>query len=264
MNTIGRQMIWRWAGLSGVLAMVATSVQGQPIHGSFGSEQFHRAFLEEKTGELSFEPFQRLNWQAKARASLTWLNFDQPTPAQIARMSSFESAGPFFRSVDFRAPLDPAVNRETYLLIFPGGAVPLQPSQLKGSVDLDFDRDMTVHKMMVSGAIVAKSARAVTTAAFAIVGKQDDVKDVDAAAKFAKRPQTGSTVYDLTDGSRTVTWTPVSAVDTEPAAALTFRMADQRFLLVKWNSSLCNASYTLFTIGGELEPIADNDYDCDH
>ncbi len=244
--------------------ILATAALAQVIHGSFGSEEFHRAFFEGKTGEISFEPFQKLNWETKARAALPWLNFDQATPAQVARLSTNEAAGPLFRSVDFRAPLDPAVSRAAYLLISAAGIVPIQPAQLKGSVDLDFERDMTtVHKTMVSGSVVGKPSRPVTGAAFAILGKPDGVKDVDPAAKFAKRSQADPPVYDLTDGGKTVTWTPLTKEETEPESALSFRWADHRYLLVKWKSKSCGSSYTLFTIAAELEPIADNDYDCD-
>ena len=87
-----------------------TALQPQSIHELFGTDKFHGAYAEANTREVSFEPFQELDWEAKARTALPWLNLDQPTPRQIARLSTFESAGPQFRSVDFRARLDPSVS----------------------------------------------------------------------------------------------------------------------------------------------------------
>ena len=255
---------WAILRAAGLLATLAAAVEAQVIHGSYGSEEFRRAYVEGKTGEVIFEPFQRLKWEDKARAALTWLNIDEPTPAQVARMQKFESAGPLFRSVEFRAPLDPAVSGSTYLLIYSGGIIPLQPVGLKGSVDLDFERDMvTVHKALFSGSVIAKPSQPVTTAAFAIVGKPGDAKDVDAAAKFAKRTQGGEVVYDLTDAGHPVTWTPLTKEESDPSSALSFRLADKRYLLVKWTRPSCSSSYTLFSIDDTLEPIVDNDYDCD-
>jgi hypothetical protein len=40
-------------------------------------------------------------------------------------------------------------------------------------------------------------------------------------------------------------------------------MADQKLLLVKWNSDFCGSVYTLFAADTALKPIAGNDYDCD-
>ena len=89
--------------VSALAAIVATAANSQSIYDLFGTEQFHRAYFEANTDEITFEPFLELNWEAKARAALPWLNLDRPTPAQIARLSTFDSAGPQFRSVDFRA-----------------------------------------------------------------------------------------------------------------------------------------------------------------
>jgi len=250
--------------LSGLLVIVASAVQSQSIYDLFGTNQFHRAYLVTNSNEVTFDPFQELDWEGKARIALPWLSLDRPTPPQIARLSTFESAGPQFRSVGFRAPLDSAVSRATYLLIYAGGVVPLQPVQLKGSVDFDFDTSMTaVQRKTASGAVVGRPSRPVTTAAFAIVGKPGDIKDVHPGAKFEKRQLAGPAFYDFNDGSRTVTWTTSSKEQPVAAAAISFRLADQKLLLVKWNSDICGAVYTLFTADTALKPIAGNDYDCD-
>ena len=250
--------------LSGLLVFMASALQSQSIYDLFGTDQFHRAYLEAKSNEVTFDPFQEINWEGKARIALPWLNLDRPTPPQIARLSTFESAGPQFRSVGFRAPLDSAVSRATYLLIYAGGVIPLQPVQLKGSVDFDFDTGMTiVQRRVASGAVVGKPSRPVTTAAFAIVGKPADIKEVHPGAKFEKRKQAGPAVYDFTDGSRTVTWTASSQEQPDAASAISFRLAYQQLLLVKWNSDFCGSVYTLFTADTALKPIAGNDYDCD-
>jgi hypothetical protein len=153
---------------SAFLFIVPAAVQAQSIHDLSGTDQFHRAYFEGKSDEVAFEPFQNLNWEAKARTALPWLNLDQPTPPQIARLSTFESAGPRFRSVDFRTPLDAAVSRVKYLLITPTGVMPIEPVQLKGSVNFDFDGSMTaVQRKNAFGAVVGKPARGVTAAAFA-------------------------------------------------------------------------------------------------
>jgi hypothetical protein len=250
--------------LSGLLVIFAFTVDAQSIYDLFGTDRFHRAYPEGKANEVTFEPFQELKWEAKARAALSWLNLDRPTPQQIARLSAFESAGPQFRTVDFRAPLDSAVSRATYLLIYAAGIIPLQPVKLKGSVDFDFDTSMTaVQRKVVSGTIVGKPSRPVTTAAFVFIGKPGDVKDVHSGAKFEKRNQAGPAVYDFTDRSRIVTWTTSSKEEPDAASAVSFRLADQQFLLVKWSSDFCGSVYTLFSADTMLKPIAGNDYDCD-
>jgi hypothetical protein len=250
--------------LSGLLVMVASAVQSQSIYDLFGTDQFHRAYLEANTNEVTFDPFQDLNWEAKARIALPWLNLDRPTSRQIARLSTFESAGPQFRAIDFRAPLDSALSRVTYLLIYAGGLISLQPVQLKGSVDFDFDAGMTiVQRRVVSGTIAGKPSRAVTSAAFVIVGKPVDVKDVHPDVKVEKSKQAGSAVYRFTNGNRAVTWTTSSKEQPEVASAVSFRLADQQWLLVKWDSDLCGSAYTLFSVGTSLAPIAGNVYDCD-
>ena len=250
--------------LSGLLVVVASAVQSQSIHDLFGSDQFHRAYVEAGSNEVTFDPFQELDWEGKARIALPWLNLNRPTPAQIARLSTFESAGPQFRSVGFRAPLDSAVSRATYLLIYTGGVIPLQPVQLKGSVDFNFDTSMTaVQRKVASGAVVGKPSRPVTSAAFAMVGKPADIKDIHPGAKFEKRKQEGPAVYDFTDGNRTVTWTTSSKEEPDAASAISFRLANQQLLLVKWNSDFCGSAYTLFTVDTALQPIAGNEYDCD-
>jgi hypothetical protein len=249
---------------SGLFVLFVTAVQAQSIHDLFGTDRFHRAYFEGNTMEVTFEPFQELNWEAKARTVLRWLDLDRPTPLQIARLSNFESAGPQFRSVDFHAPLDPAVSRATYLLIYATGIIPLQPVQLKGSVNFDFDVNMTaVQRRVFSGTIVGKPSRPVTTAAFAIVGEPPDVKEVHPGAKFMRRKQAGPAVYDFTDNGRTVSWTILSKEEPDAASALSFHLARQHLLLVKWNSDFCGSAYTLFSVGTALKPIAGNDYDCD-
>ena len=113
-----------------------------------------------------------------------------------------------------------------------------------------------------------------TSAAFAIVGKPADVKDVDARAKFERRKQAGSAVYDFADGRRTITWTTSSKDCSDPAiagsfecldaaSALSFRLANQHLLLVKWKDDFCDSAYTLFSVGTVLKLIAGNHYGCD-
>src|SRR5262245_55467593 len=130
--------------LAGFLVIFATAFQPQSIHELFGTDRFHRAYIDANTNEISFEPFQQLNWEAKARAALPWLNLDRPTSWQIARLSTFESAGPQYRSVAFRAPLDSTVGNVTYLLICATGIIPLRSIQFKGSVSFDFDTSLTI------------------------------------------------------------------------------------------------------------------------
>ena len=250
--------------LCGVRVIFAAAVQAQSVYDLSGTDTFHRAYFEAKTNEVTCEPFQELNWEAKARAALSWLNLDRPTPAQIARLSTFESAGPQFRSVDFRAPLDPAVNRAMYLLVYAGGVTPLQPVQLKGSVNFDFDAGMTaVQRRVVFGTIAGKPSRPVTNAAFAITGKPADVSDVRPNAKFERRRQAGPAVFDFIDGSRTASWTTSSKEQPEAASALSFRLSGQGWLLVRWNSDFCGSVYTMFSVDAALKPVAGNDYDCD-
>lgn len=250
---------------SGLVLIFATAAQAQPVDNLSGTDKFHRAYFEGKTNEISFEPFQELNWEVKARVALPWLNLDRPTPQQIARLSTSESAGLQFRSVDFRALLDPAVSRVTYLLVSIAGLMPLQPVQLKGSVNFDFNTSMTaVQRKVAFGTVVAKPTRPVTTAAFAFVGKPADVTDIHPRAKFERRRQAGPAVYyDFIDGGRTVTWTISSEEPPRAASALSFRLADQHLLLVKWDSEFCGSTYTLFSVNTALKPIAGNDYDCD-
>jgi hypothetical protein len=250
--------------LAGLFVFFATAVQPQSIHELFGTDKFHRAYIDAKTGEITFEPFQELNWEAKARTALPWLNLDRPTPRQIARLSTFESAGPQFRSVDFRAPLDSTVSQVTYLLICGDGIIPLRPVEFRGSVSFDFDASITiVQRKVASGVIVGRPSRPVTAAAFAVVGKPADVKDVRLGAKFGKRNQAGPAVYDLIDGGRIVSLTASTTEQLNAASAFSFRLAGQQLLLVKWNSDFCGSAYTLFTADTALKPIASNDYDCD-
>lgn len=250
--------------LSGLLIIAASAVQSQSIYDSFGTDQFHRAYLEGNNNEVNFDPFLELNWEAKARVALPWLNLDRPTPLQIARLSTFESAGPQFRSVGFRARLDSAVSRASYLLIYAGGVIPLRPAQLKGSVDFDFDTSMmVVQRKVISGTIVGKPSHFVTTAAFVVIGKPADVKDVHPGVKLEKSRQAGSAVYSFTSANHTVIWTTSAQEQPDAAAAVSFRLADQQLLLVKWNSDFCGSAYTLFSVEASLNPIAGNIYDCD-
>ena len=53
--------------LSGLLVIVASAVQSQSIHELFGTDQFHRAYIEANSNEVTFDPFQELKWEAKAR-----------------------------------------------------------------------------------------------------------------------------------------------------------------------------------------------------
>jgi len=46
-------------------------------------------------------------------------------------------------------------------------------------------------------------------------------------------------------------------------SAVSFRLAAEPFLLVRWKSDVCVSSYTLFSVEATLKPVAGNDYDCD-
>jgi hypothetical protein len=240
-----------------------------------GTDVFHHAFFDERTNEVTFEPFQELDWQARARTVLTWLNPDRPTPGQIARLLANQGADQPCCLVYFRAPLDPAVSGATYVLIHATGITPLQPVQLKGSVGFDFGTSMTlVGSPFFSGTIVAKPLHSVAGAAFAIAGKPADVGDADPHVKFERRKQAGSAVYDFTDARGTTTWRTSSKDCSDTAhgssyecldaeSALSFRLASRRLLLVKWKGAFCSSAYTLFSVDTGIQPIAGNDYDCD-
>src|SRR5947209_10115877 len=64
--------------LAGLFIFFTTAVQPQSIHELFGTDKFHRAYAEANTNEITFEPFQELNWEAKACTALPWLNLDRP------------------------------------------------------------------------------------------------------------------------------------------------------------------------------------------
>jgi len=262
-----------------ILVIFGTTLQAQPNEILLGTDRFHRAFFEASTNdpmkEVTFEPFQELDWEAKARTALTWLNLDRPTPGQIARLWQEEGEGHETHPVDFRAPLDPAVGGPTYLLIYSTGIVPMQPVQLKGSIYAEFDKNVSVvTERSFTGVVVAKPLHPVTSAAFAVIGKPADVQDVDPGVKFVRRKQAGSAVYDFTDGSRTITWVTSSRDCSGKAAseydcldaesALSFSLAGQHFLLVKWKDSFCDSSYSLFSVDTALKEIAGNGYDCDY
>jgi hypothetical protein len=261
-----------------ILVVFGATLRAQPEEVLSGTDRFHQAFFEasasDPANEVSFEPFQEINWEAKARTSLTWLNLDRPTPGQIARLRLDEGGGRRSRWVEFRAPLDPAAGAATYLLIYATGIVPIQPVQLKGSVYFTFDRSISIVKeRLYSGVVVAKPEHPVAGAAFAIVGKPADVQDVDPGVKFVRRKQAGSAVYDFTDGSRTIVWATSSRDCSGKAAseydcldaesALSFSLAGQHLLLVKWKDAFCDSAYTLFSVDTTLKPIAGNEYGCD-
>ena len=247
-----------------MIATFSHLVTAQSIHDLFGTETFHRAYFAPKTRDVTFEGFQELKWEAKARTALPWLNLDRPTPAQIARLSTFDSAGPQFRSVDFRAPLDPAVGRAAYLLIHATGITAIRPAQLRGSVNFDFDERMTVvQRKVFFGVVVAEPARPVTTAAFTIVGTPADIREVRVGARFERKNPSSPAVYGFNNGDRTVTWTASSTEQLTVKSAVSFRVAGQHLLLVKWNNDLCGSSYTLFSVDNTLKPIAGNNYECD-
>src|SRR5215471_7966730 len=74
----------------GVLVVFCINAQHPSVHDLFGTNEFHRAYFAENAREVTFDGFQDLNWEAKARAALPWLNLDRPTREQIARLSTFE------------------------------------------------------------------------------------------------------------------------------------------------------------------------------
>jgi hypothetical protein len=122
-----------------------------------------------------------------------------------------------------------------------------------------------------SGYVVGHPLRTVTSAAFAIIGKLGDIKDVDPRANFARRRQAGSAVYDFVDGRRIVTWT-ISSMDCsnpktssclDAASAVSFHLRNDHFLLIKWKDAICDSAYTLFLVGATLMPLAGNIYGCD-
>lgn len=254
-----------------LLALSAGTVQAQPILDLFDNDRFHAAFFATPGNEITFKPFQELDWEAKAHRVLTWLNLDQPTPSQIGRLSISEPAGRQYRSTEFYAPVDDSVRRATYLLIHATGIVPLRPIQLKGSVEFQFDKSMTaVEQRTFSGYVVGQPLHAVTSAAFSIIGKPDDIKDVDPRASFERRRNAGSAIYDFVDGRRIVTWADPSmdcsnkkGSCSDAASAVSFHLRDEHLLLVKWKDAVCNHAYTLFLVGATLKPLAGNIYDCD-
>jgi hypothetical protein len=247
-----------------ILVAIASAGWAQSIFDLSGTNQFHRAYFDPNTKEASFDTFHEIDWEAKARAALTWLNLDWPTPAQIARLKPFESAGPQFRTVDFRAPLDAASSRDTYVLVHIGGITPIKPVGIKGTVSFDFDASMTsVQRKVASGVIVGAAGGTITTAAFTAIGKPSDFHNVRPDVRFVLTKQAGVAVYEFTDSSRVIAWTASEKERPEPASALSFDLSGRRFLLVKWNHDFCGSAYTLFSVNATLTPIAGNFYECD-
>jgi hypothetical protein len=248
----------------GFTLILGVASQAQSIHDLFRTERFHRAYFDRATNEVTFDPFQELDWEAKARAALPWLNLERPTSSQIARLSSSESAGPQFRSIEFRAVLDTAVSRPAYLLVSARDIVQIQPVELKGSVNFYLDSSMTnVVRRVVSGVIVAKASRARDMAAFVLVGKPADVSNVHPDAGFREKNQPGPPVFEFLSRGQPVSWTASSSDRPEAASALSFRLMNRQLLLVKWKQESCGSAYTLFGIDKALTPIAGNEYDCD-
>jgi hypothetical protein len=57
--------------LSGLLVIVASTLQSQSIYDLFGTDQFHRAYLEGNNDEVTFDSFRELNWEPQSSLSLT-------------------------------------------------------------------------------------------------------------------------------------------------------------------------------------------------
>jgi hypothetical protein len=111
----------------------------------------------------------------------------------------------------------------------------------------------------------------VTSAAFVIIGKPEDIKDVDPHAKFERRRNSTSAVYDFVEGPRTVSWTnpaidctnPKTGSCSDAASAVSIHLRVGHYLLVKWKDAICDSAYTLFLVADTLKPLAGNIYGCD-
>jgi hypothetical protein len=167
-------------------ALVSACGQAQtPVDLPYGTDRFHRAFYDEPTRQIRWEPFHAIAWEAKARAYLKGFNVDRPTPTQIDRLK--ETAG----FLEFVAPLEPRVAQMSYILLSGEAATPLHPTQLNGVVVLGFDAGFSqLLEKHFSGEVAGNPARPVSDAAFVIAARAGDVTEVrhDANFKVQKAP----------------------------------------------------------------------------
>jgi hypothetical protein len=123
---------------------------------------------------------------------------------------------------------------------------PCSRSQLTGSVNFNFNTSMTdVQRRVVTGTIVGKPSRPVQTAAFVVVAKQADIKDLHTGANFERGGWRfplflSSPIVAAPSSGRRHQWH-----NRMPAPALEFRLADQHLLLVKWTSDFCGSVYSV-------------------
>jgi hypothetical protein len=229
----------------------------------FGTDRFHRAFYDEPSRQIRWEPFHEIDWEAKARAYLKGFHIDRPTAAELSRLKDTSGA------LDFVAPLEPRVTQMSYILLSGEAVTPLRPTQLNGVVVLGFDAGFTqLLEKHFSGEVGGNPARAMSDAAFVIAARAADVTEVhrDANFKVRKPPdRPREIICTLEENGRTISWTGRLGFPTEVERTLSFRLPEGRFLLVQWkpDPSNCAYQYVLFSVGGELTPIAWNLYGCD-
>ncbi len=240
-----------------------TALRAQP-YGElpFGNSEFHRIDSFDPPGNLTFEPFQQLNWELKARTQVKDFNFDNPTPANLKLLNDF-------LTLDFSAALDPSVGRSRYLVLTMTGWIPLRPTGLKGFANFRLDENhVKVTEKHFSGQVAAVAAHPIPAspiedAAFVILAPSSQPAAVRPTTQF-RITKVPDIVYSFKDDARTSSWKagPDAPVDMEKA--IQFRLGARQFLLAKWlPSPVCNFCYTLFSLEGGLKPIARNDYNCD-
>jgi hypothetical protein len=265
--------MWPRTALSIFCALTLFSQAPAPIPQSL---QFHNAYVDPKTGELLFDPFEPVDWKSLARLELKELNPFDPTPAQFAQLKKHYAEHANLEAIGgdellFTSPLPPSMKSGSDYAVSTHGIFPLQLLRLNGSVIFTLNKNQTAIRNKeffgkVAASIPGQSADDV---GFVFHSESGPPAATITDGKFTAQKIDRQDVYRYEAGG--MTWN-LSVPDeglSEVMTATSFKIGLTAYVLVKWkpdtanNYGGCDRQFSLFIVEQDLKLLASNRSGCD-
>lgn len=239
--------------------------------------QFQRADPGATPGQVRFDAFQPLNWEALALEHLKSIDLNRPTARQIADLKTYLLAHPIDESgrsaeVSFPAPLQPSLQHGFYYALSLESVLPLRLKALEGYMRYHMEKnDSEVGTEVFYGQLLAtKDSTDASDPAFVMFTPERlPISKLPAAAFSTFRKGRDIVYRHVRDGKTSEVALPGDEGLFDLQAVSFFKIGVLEYILAQWKPDTdthfmgCQRQYSLFVVDGGLKLITTNQSGCD-
>jgi len=238
--------------------------------------QVQRADPGSSAGEVRFDSFSPVDWEALAHHYMEAFSLDHPTSQQISNLKAHLKDKPMDESglsaeISFSAPIPKVVQEGYYYALSLESAQPLHLTRLEGVMryHLSEDKSSIITETFYGQVLATKPASDASDPAFIVFSRAPLSISALTPTDFRAHTRAKDVVYThVRDGKSSELTLPNEGLSDLQSVAF-FRIGPLEYVLANWKADTenhfagCQRQYSLFVLDSGLKPVTTNQSGCD-